>query len=96
MGSVVRAGIHATGFLVIGTKVAPGGLVLHHRHFALRSGVHLLHGEGVHVDVAVRAILGAQPTADTPVFNGDLQRIAAADGTYRAPDHTERIAALAA
>src|SRR5207237_9541600 len=47
-------------------------------------------------DVAIRTALSAGAAANAPVFNNDLQRISAADRSYRAADHTERIATLPA
>src|SRR5262249_35061753 len=42
-------------------------------------GVVLLHGEGVHVDVAVGTVLGAHAAPDAPVLDVYLERVAPAD-----------------
>src|SRR5207249_8635824 len=41
-------------------------------------------------------VLGAEPTADAPVLDEDLQRVAAPDGPDRAADHAQRVATRAA
>ena len=69
--------------------------------FTWRSGVRdapdrPLHRERMHVDIAVRAVLGAQAAADAPVLDDHFQRIAPPDGAHRAAHHAQRIAALAA
>ena len=48
------------------------------------------------VDVAVRAVLGAQAAADAPVLDDHFERIAAADGAHRTAHHAQRIAAMPA
>src|SRR5580704_3509315 len=48
------------------------------------------------IDIAVRALLGAQAAADTPVLDYYFQRIAPANRSHRAADHAQRIQALAA
>src|SRR4029077_10369538 len=55
-----------------------------------------LDRDGMQVDVAIGAIVCAQPAPDAPVFDDDFEGIAAADGTDRATDHAQRVSALAA
>ena len=59
-------------------------------------GIVEFHRERMQVDVAVGAVVRAQAAADAPVFDDDLERVAAADRADRAADHAQRIAALAA
>ena len=66
--------------------------------YAFLIGLHLGldfldHFERVHVDVAVRAELGAFSTADAPVFDQDFEVLFSSDGTDRALRHAKRIAA---
>ena len=49
-----------------------------------------------HVDIAIRAILGAQAAADAPVLDDDLARLVAADRAHRAADHAIGVEARAA
>src|SRR5262249_53675921 len=77
--------------------VAGSGLLLDHGFLA--AGVFGIVGEyfeGMQVDVAVRAVAGAQAAADAPVFDDDFERIAAAGGADRTADHAERTKAIAA
>ena len=97
MGGVVRAGIDATGLGVIGAKIARRGFLLYDRSRASRRfRIGQIHGERMHVDVSVGAIVGAQAASDAPVLNDDFQRIAPANRADRAADHAQRVAALAA
>ena len=97
MGGIVRARIHTTGFCLLGAEIAGGRLLLDHSFFLSRMFMVIgLRGKRMHIDIAVRAILSAQAAADAPVFNDDLKRIAAADGSDRAAYHAERVATLAA
>ena len=52
--------------------------------------------EWMQVDISIRTIARAEPTADAPIFDDDFQRIAPANRADRAADHAEGIAALAA
>src|SRR5262249_21531298 len=51
-----------------------------------------LHGEWMEVDVSEGAVLGAQPAADAPVLDHDLERVPPADGADGTTDHAQRIA----
>ena len=88
MSRVVRTGIYTIGLIVIGTKIAGRRLGFDFCNFPRRiRGVLGRHLEGVHVDISVGTIVGAQAAADAPVLDGNLQAVAAADGPYRASDH---------
>src|SRR5262249_53752726 len=83
--------------LEIVAKVAGGRLLADHRLAPARPGLVLdRDGEVVDVDVAVRAVLSAQPAADAPVLDEDLERVPATDRPDGTPDHAQRIAARAA
>ena len=47
--------------------------------------------ERMHVDVPVRAKLGALAATDAPIFNNDLEIFLASDRTNRALRHAERV-----
>ena len=71
--------------------------MLDHSHLPPRLDGIVLHDfEWMQVDIAVRAILGAEAAADAPVLDDHLERIAPADRTHRAAHHTQRVSALAA
>src|SRR5262249_42067236 len=79
VGGVVRAGVDAARLAVqLAALVARRRLLLDHRHHAARLLVLdlLLGRERVHVDVAVRTVLGALAAADAPVLDDDLARLA--------------------
>src|SRR5262245_57249647 len=99
----MRARCHAGGLLEVAAQVAgdrllasldglgpTGGRKTLGRVRALvtagRIG-HVGHGEWMHVDVAVWAVLRAQPAPDAPVLDDDLERLLAADRSHGAPDH---------
>src|SRR5580658_1201187 len=50
----------------------------------------------MHIDISVRTIVGALATANTPVLNDHLERIAAANRSYWTAHHAQRITALPA
>src|SRR5579859_4902838 len=80
MRGVMGTGIDTAGFGMILAKVAGGRLFLHHGFFL--AGMLVVIGlgrKGMQVDIAVRAIFRAQAAADAPVFDDDLERIAAAN-----------------
>ncbi len=57
-------------------------------------GLHFLgHFQRMHVDVAVRAKLGAFAAADAPVLDDDLEVLLSANGADRALRHAKRVAA---
>src|SRR5260370_7624647 len=94
---IVRAGVDAAGFFQVRAKIARSSLLLDRRLLAagsLRIVNH--HFEWMQIDVAVGTILRAQAAADAPIFDDDFERIAPANRTDRAADHTKRVAALAA
>src|SRR5687768_3109441 len=93
MERVVRAGIHARGLRVVAAEIARRGLLADHRLApAGVLGILALHGERVQVDVAVRALVGAEAAADAPVLDDDLERVLmAADRADRAAHHAERV-----
>jgi len=94
---VMRARVHATGLGMIEAQIARCSFDLHTGNPAagIRRIVQL-HRKWVHIDVPVRAVVGALAAADAPVFDNDLERIAAANRADRTADHAKRIAALAA
>jgi hypothetical protein len=97
MSGIMRTGVDAAWLGVLGAKIAGRGLLLgNHRAVARRIGILDIHFERMQCDVAIRAILGAQPTSDAPVFNDDFERLATPYGTHRTTDHAQRITALAA
>ena len=56
-------------------------------------GLHFFHHlEWVHVDVAVRAKLGAFAAADAPIFDDDLEVFFSPNRTDRALRHAKRVA----
>src|SRR5271166_2378452 len=77
---VVGTGIDAARLIIVKAEIAGGGLVLHLRDLApgLRK-IFRLHLEGVHVDVPVRTVAGAEPTSDAPVLDHHLQAALTAD-----------------
>src|SRR5262249_31727418 len=93
-GGAVRAGVHAARLLELRAQVAAGRLQPDDRF--LPGLAFSLDLERVHVDVAVRTLLGPAPAPDAPVLDDDLQGPLAADGPDRAADHAQRIAAGAA
>src|SRR6185295_15515195 len=71
---VVWAGVHAGRLVVLPAQVAGGRLLAHHRLLLARPvGIVALDHERVEVDVAVRALGGAQAAADAPVLDDDLE-----------------------
>src|SRR5438477_7605181 len=90
---VVWARVDARGLREIPAQITRGRLLVDHGFHAARTGlVRSLRLERVDVDVAVRTALRAETAADAPVFDDDLERIAAADRTHRATDHAQRVA----
>ena len=97
MCRIMRAGIDATGFLMVVTQIArscfyarAGDLASWHYR------VVEFHRKRVQIDVAIRAIARAEAAADAPVFDNNFQRVPPADRSHRATDHAQGIAALAA
>ncbi len=69
IGCVVGASAHATwAAAYIHAHITRCGSLLNH----LLSGFLIPFGESVHIDIPVRAVLGAQPTTNTVVFDFDL------------------------
>src|SRR5271156_1753263 len=96
MGRVVRASVNTTRLREIRAKVAGRRFLLHHCFFLPGHSRHVGENiERVHVDVAVRAILRAQPAADAPILDNHFQRIAPPNGTDRTPHHAQRVQTLA-
>src|SRR5580700_4752213 len=88
MRRVMRAGVYATRFSVVGAQIAGRSLIPD--NFSPAAGpIALGNAEWVKSDVAVRAIAGAQAATNTPVFDDHLKRLAPPDGAYRASDHAE-------
>src|SRR2546430_3029047 len=96
----VGAGDHAARLLVRSQVLAEiaDGRFLAHDGLATAGALVVVHRdpESVHVDVAVRAVLGTDTAPDAPVLDLDLERVATADRAHRAADHAEGVAALAA
>src|SRR5439155_18170558 len=74
-----------------GGLVANGGL-----RVAASLGVFGQHPERVHVDIPVRAVLGTDSAANTPVLDLDLDGFAPPNGPHRTSDHAQRVPALTA
>ncbi len=76
LSGVVRAGVDAARLVVLPAQVAGGGL-LPDDGLALARAVRVLalDLERMQVDVAVRAVVGAQAAADAPVLDDDLERV---------------------
>jgi hypothetical protein len=97
MGRIVRACVDATGFRLLSAKITGGCLLLD--NCLLVSRIFMIVGlsvERMHIDIPVRTISRAQTTADAPVFNDHLERVAPADRSDGAAHHAERVAALPA
>ena len=74
MRRIMRAGIDAARLGMFRAEIAGRGFFLHHGFFLPGVLVILgLGGEGMHVDVPVRAIFRAQPAADAPILNDHFQ-----------------------
>ena len=72
MRGIVRARVYATGLIVLMAQVT-GGCLTHNTRFLGGIGIRgTLDDELMHVDVAVRATLGAGATANAPVLDDDL------------------------
>jgi hypothetical protein len=56
----------------------------------------ILHFERMQIYISVWTIARAQSASDAPVFDNYFQRIAPPDRSYRAANHTQRVAALPA
>src|ERR1700687_4077694 len=92
MGGVVRAGVDATGLPVeADAEVAHGCFLLHDRDLFAGFWVGPPFLERMHVDIAIRTILGAFAATDAPVLNDDLSRVAPAYRADGAADHAIRI-----
>src|SRR5437016_10048385 len=93
MSGVVRTGINTARLAVqAGAQVARRRLLLNHGNLLSRMrGVIAEFLERVHVDVAVRTIVCTLAATDTPIFDDDFPRVAAANGANRAADHAIRI-----
>src|SRR5215471_10819649 len=93
VGGVVRAGVDAARLAVqLRAEVAHGRLLLDHRHLAaglVRVVLH--HLEAVHVDVTIRAVIGAVAAADAPGLDDHLARFLAMDGIDRTARHAVRV-----
>src|SRR5260370_36210862 len=88
MGGVVGAGVDATGLPVeADAQVAHGCFLLHDRDLFAGLWVGPPFLERMHVDIAIRTILGALATADAPVLDDDLPRVAPANRADGAADH---------
>ena len=97
MGRVMRACVNTVGFIVIRTEVACRGLGAYLGDFSPRtSGIVGLHLEGMHIDISVGTVAGAQAATDAPVLNCDFKTIPSADRSDRAPHHAQGVFALAA
>jgi len=96
VSGVVRAGIDATRLGMVVAQITGSSFDTDSGHFVSgMAGVIKFGGKGMKIDISVRTISGAEAAAYAPVFDDDLEGIAAADGTNGASDHAERIAALA-
>src|SRR5204863_326546 len=97
MGSIVRTRVYATGLGVIMAEITRCCLDARAGNFPSRMrGIVEFHRERMEVDIAVRAVVGAEAASDAPVFNDDFEGISAADRTYGAAHHAQRVAALPA
>ena len=74
MCRVMRACVDTVGFIVIRTEVASRGLGAYLGDFSAGTcGIVGLHLEGMHVDISIGTIVGAQAAADAPVLNCDFE-----------------------
>src|SRR4030095_12163392 len=92
---VVRAGVDAGRLVILAAQVAGGGLLPDDRLALPRTvGVLTVHHERMQIDVAVRALGGAEPAADDPVLDDGLERVrVATDRADRAAHHAQRVTA---
>lgn len=51
--------------------------------------------DGMHIDVAVRTVVRAEPAADAPIFDDDVERFGPVNRIHRATDHADRVLATA-
>src|SRR5262249_39516025 len=104
IGEIVERGMHfaaveerwaaAQPMVVLETAGKPIGIG--HSRAREKSPVAGFFGdqaEIVHLNGAIRALLGAEATADAPVFDHYLLVVAAVNGTDRTADHANRIEA---
>jgi hypothetical protein len=97
MRRIVRTCVDATGFGMIVAEVARRGLDSGAGNFPSgMRGIVEFDWKGVQIYVAVRAVVGAETASDAPIFDDDFERVSTADGAHGAPDHAQRITALAA
>ena len=97
MGGIVRASVDTVWLVVIGAEIAGRRFGCYLGDFLARTR-RIINGHlnGLHVDVAVRAIIGTEAAADAPVLNGDFQAVAATNRANRASDHAQGIFTLPA
>ena len=97
MGRVMRACVNTVGFIVIRTEVASRGLGAYLGDFSAGiCGIVGLHLEGMHIDISIGTVAGAQAATDAPVLNCDFETIPSADRSDRAPHHAQGVFALPA
>ena len=97
MSCVMRAGIDAAGFGVVMTQVTRCSFYVHAGDLPARmSGIVQFDGKRVKIDIAIRAVVGAQAAANTPVLDDDFEGVTSADGADGASNHAQGIATLPA
>jgi hypothetical protein len=96
MCGIVGTSINTVGFIVFRTEIACGRFCLYLGNFSARMRqVVYRHLEGLHINVAVGAVVSTKATADAPVLNGDFQAIAPSNRPNRASHHAQGVLALA-
>src|SRR5258708_38578624 len=97
MRRIMWTSVHTTRLLMIVAEVAGSRFLSGTSNHAPRM-VRIVEfdREGMQVDIPVGTIVGAQPAADTPIFNDYFQSVPPPDRTDGAANHAQRIAALAA
>jgi len=97
MCCVVGTGINAVWLIMVWTEVASCGFHLHFCNVSAGTRtIFRLHLKGMHIDISIGTVVGAQTATDAPVLDGDFKAVASANSTHRAPDHAEWVFALAA
>src|SRR5579862_4043759 len=97
VGRVMRTSVHTARFFLIRAQITGGRFGAYLGY--LSTGIdEIIDGnfKGMHIDVAVWAIIRTQATSNAPVLDYDLQAIATTDGANRTADHAKRVLAVAA
>jgi len=76
MSRIMRTGVYATGLRQSRAQIAGSGFLPDNRpHRAARfRDIRFENREGMHIDVAVRAIFCAKTATDAPILDHDFKR----------------------